>query len=40
MDGTTILITHSPGYGEVGHDERYSKGVVAEAKPPTQLRWC
>lgn len=32
MDGTTILITDSPGYGEVGHDERYSKGVVAEAK--------
>ena len=32
IDGTTILITDSPGYGEVGHDERYSKGVVAEAK--------
>ena len=32
MDGTTILITDSPGYGEIGHDEQYSRQVVIEAK--------
>ena len=32
MDGTTILITDSPGYGEIGHDEQYSRQVVTEAK--------
>ena len=32
MDGTTILITDSPGYGEIGHDEQYSRQVVAEAE--------
>ena len=32
IDGTKILITDSPGYGEVGHDEQYSKEVVDEAK--------
>ncbi len=31
MDGTTIQITDSPGYGEIGHDEAYSKSVVCEA---------
>ena len=31
MDGTTIEITDSPGYGEIGHDEEYSKSVVREA---------
>jgi small GTP-binding protein len=28
----TVLITDSPGYGEVGHDEEYAKQVVQEAK--------
>ena len=32
IEGTKILITDSPGYGEVGHDEQYSKNVVDEAK--------
>ena len=32
MDGTTILITDSPGYGEIGHDEQYSRQVVTEAE--------
>lgn len=32
MDGTTILITDSLGYGEIGHDEQYSRQVVTEAK--------
>ena len=32
IDGTKILITDSPGYGEVGYDEQYSKAVVDEAK--------
>jgi len=27
-----ILITDSPGYGEVGHDEEYSRMVVAESR--------
>jgi uncharacterized protein len=27
-----ILITDSPGYGEVGHDEEYSQMVVAESR--------
>ena len=31
VDGTTILITDSPGYGEIGHDEHYSRTVVCEA---------
>ena len=30
--GTKILITDSPGYGEVGYDEQYSKAVVDEAE--------
>lgn len=30
--GTRILITDSPGYGEVGYDEQYSKEVVEEAR--------
>ncbi len=29
--GTTIQITDSPGYGEIGHDEAYSASVVREA---------
>jgi small GTP-binding protein len=29
--GTTVHITDSPGYGEIGHDEQYSRDVVAEA---------
>ena len=32
MDGTTILITDSPGYGEIGHDKQYSGQVITEAK--------
>ena len=32
IDGTKILITDSPGYGEVSYDEQYSKAVVDEAK--------
>ncbi len=32
MDGTTILITDSPGYGEIGHDKQYSRQVVTKAK--------
>lgn len=32
IEGTNILITDSPGYGEVDHDEQYSKDVVDEAK--------
>ena len=32
IDGTKILITDSPGYGEVGYDEHYSQAVVGEAK--------
>ena len=31
MDGTPILITDSPGYGEIGYDEQYSRQVVTEA---------
>ncbi len=29
--GTTIQITDSPGYGEIGHDEEYSARVIREA---------
>lgn len=29
---TTVHITDSPGYGEIGYDEQYSRDVVAEAK--------
>ncbi len=32
IDGTKILITDSPGYGEVGYDEQYSRQVVTEAE--------
>ena len=32
IEGTKILITDSPGYGEVGYDEQYSKKVVTEAE--------
>lgn len=32
IDGTKILITDSPGYGEIGHHEHYSQAVVDEAK--------
>ena len=32
IDGAKILITDSPGYGEVGYDEQYSKKVVTEAE--------
>ena len=31
IGGTRILITDSPGYGEVGYDEQYSKNVVTKA---------
>ena len=31
IEGTKILITDSPGYGEIGYDEQYSKKVVTEA---------
>ncbi len=31
IDGTKLLITDSPGYGEVGHDEEYSRNVVRRA---------
>ena len=31
MGGTIILITDSPGYGEIGHDEQYSRQVVTKA---------
>ena len=31
IDGSTIQITDSPGYGEIGHDEDYSRNVVREA---------
>ena len=32
IDGTKILITDSPGYGEIGYDEQYSRRAVTEAK--------
>ncbi len=32
MAGTTLQITDSPGYGEIGHDEEYSASVVREAR--------
>ena len=31
LNGTTIDITDSPGYGEAGHDEEYSDQVVSES---------
>ena len=32
IEGTKILITDSPGYGEIGYDEQYTQAVVDEAK--------
>ena len=32
IDGTTVLITDSPGYDETGPDEDYSRAVVTEAE--------
>lgn len=32
IDGTKILITDSPGYGEVSHNEHYSQAVLDKAK--------
>lgn len=32
IEGTKILITDSPGYGEIDHDEQYSQAVRDEAK--------
>ena len=31
IDGTRMIIIDSPGYGEIGHDEHYSRNVVREA---------
>jgi predicted GTPase len=30
-NGTTVVITDSPGYGEVGYNEQYARNVVIEA---------
>jgi predicted GTPase len=30
-NGTTVYITDSPGYGEIGYDEQYSRDIVTEA---------
>lgn len=30
--GTRLMITDSPGYGEIGYDGQYSKDIVTEAK--------
>ena len=32
IDETRVIIIDSPGYGEVGHDENYSRNVVHEAR--------